>query len=141
MRNRTQISEAQLRNIIHNVIMEEVQAQELEEGWLQDKWNQGKTAVNSFMGNSPTKKNVTKGDGTTMNLKGRFNAGKQNWKLQGQQNNIQNALQQIVDICKRYNIPTNKTIDELSQFGGGMQQRMASMSSQMKNNVQNIYRN
>ena len=93
------------------------------------------------MGNSPTKKNVTKGDGTTMNLKGRFNAGKQNWKLQGQQNNIQNALQQIVDICKRYNIPTNKTIDELSQFGGGMQQRMASMSSQMKNNVQNIYRN
>ena len=137
---RKQISEAQLRNIVHNVIMEEVQAQYLNEQELNEiSWNQVKTGVNSFFGNSPTRKQVEKGQTPTMNLKQRAKAGWQNYKLQGQADDIQNALTKIVDLCKRYNIPTNKTIDELTQIGGGLQQKRALQYKQMKNNVQNIY--
>lgn len=134
--NRRQITESELRNVIRNIISEEIENGNINEAF----WNQMKTGVNSFFGNSPTRKNVEKNDTPTMNLRQRAKAGYNNYRLQGQQDNIKKAISQIVSICQKYNIPTNKTIDELSNFGGGLQQRMATQSSQMKNNVQNIYR-
>lgn len=131
-----QLTEAELRAVVRNMIIEEIQNGELNEKFV----NQFRTGFNSMLGKSPTKKGVTKGEEPTTNLGGRIKAGIKNFKLQGQQDNIGKAIGQIVSICQKYNIPTNKTIDELQQFGGGLQQRMASMSSQMKNNVQNIYR-
>ena len=133
---RQQITEAELRQVVRNMIIEEIENGQLDESF----WNQAKTGVNSFFGKSPTKKGVEKQDTPTMNIMQRAKAGYNNFKIQGQQDNIKKAVGQIVSICQKYNIPTNKTIDELSQFGGGLQQRMASQSSQMKNNVQNIYR-
>lgn len=130
------INETQLRNIIANMVMEEIERSDINEGI----GNQLKTGWNSFWGKSPTKKDVTRNDSPTFNLGQRFKAGYNNAKIQGRQDNIRNAIDKIVSICQKYNIPTNKTIDELSQFGGGLQQRMATQSSQMKNNVQNIYR-
>lgn len=68
--NRRQITESELRNVIRNIISEEIENGNINEAF----WNQMKTGVNSFFGNSPTRKNVEKNDTPTMNLRQRAKA-------------------------------------------------------------------
>ena len=94
------LTESQLRAIIaesiSNVLKEteNIDAEMMEENvedesWLGDKWNQARTAANTF-----TQRN---GD---MGIKDRFSAAKKNWNSQGELNGLktlQDLLTQFLD--------------------------------------------
>ena len=92
------ISESQLKRIIaesiQNVLNEDYDSsmEELEEGWLGDKLNQGKAAMTTLF-----QKN--RGD-DKMSLGDRFSAAKKNWSTQGELNDmssLRNTLMQLID--------------------------------------------
>jgi hypothetical protein len=119
--NKIKLTEKELNQIIKesvNLIIKE--NQELEEGWLGDKWNQTKTAAKTL-----TQKN-------DMNLKDRFNNAKKNWNTQGELNNINNLRQSLINFVEAGQIDTNMTIGQL--IGGKYNNNKFGKMNAMANN-------
>ena len=147
--NRTQISEAQLRDIVHDVIMEEVQAQMLEEGWWSNMKSGLQTAFGNDINNAKNKatgvysgaKQSAKNFGTRVNDK--YNQAKQNVQQgynnmrQGMQNRA-SAYKQGAQLQKR-NDDINKLIsliDELIQNGTIHGKQTTYAANMLKKNLQ-----
>lgn len=150
---RRQISEAQLRNIVHDVIMEEVEAQALEEGW----WSNMKSGMRTaFGGDVNAAKNKATGAYSGVKQAARnfgdkvsdtYNQAKQNVQQgydnmkQGVQNRV-SAYKQGAQLQKNNDSITKliNLIDELTQSGVIHGKQTSYAANTLKNNLQMLMR-
>lgn len=114
MKNTVKLSEEQLRNIVAESVKrtlkeymepqeEQMNEEDMDEGWFQDKWNQAKTAANTF----------TQKSDNNMGLKDRFQKAKANWNTQGELNSLNNLKQMLMQLIDDKEIDPNITIAQL----------------------------
>lgn len=115
---------------LHNLIMEAVEqvmkeSNEIEEGWIGDKWNQVKSAATTAAQNNGG------------NIKDRYTAAKANWKTQGELNNINNLKQMLSDFIDAGQINPNMTIAQLigGKYNGNKFGRMTSMAANRRSQI------
>jgi hypothetical protein len=116
---------------LHNLVMEAVEQvvmeteDELEEGWLGDKWNQAKSAATTF------------GQSGDIGLKNRFKTAKANWKSQGELNNINNLIQSLSEFVDAGELNPNMTIAQLigGKYNGNKFGRMTGMSANRRSQI------
>jgi hypothetical protein len=92
------INEQQLRNVIANMVMEEIEMQQINEGSGRDKWNQLKAGVSTF-----AQRNAGK------TLSDRWQDTKENWSNQGDINNFRNLKKDVVEYMNFINKNGGKT--------------------------------
>lgn len=80
------INETQLRNIIANMVMEEIESQQLDEGYWKDRLNQARSSFKTL-----TQRNSGK------TLSDRLADTKENWINQGDINRFRNLKEDVVD--------------------------------------------
>ena len=121
------LTESKLHQMIAEAIEEVMTEQDVEEGWLGDKWNQAKQAGRTFINN----KNQGFGQ--------RIQNARQNWNNQGQLNNMNNLIAQLSNFVDANNIDPNTTIAQL--IGGKYRQgKFGKMTSKTQNYRQGINR-
>lgn len=116
---------------LHNLIMEAVEQvvmeteDELEEGWLGDKWNQVKSAATTF------------GQSGDVGLKNRFKTAKANWKSQGELNDINNLIQSLSEFVDAGELDPSMTIAQLigGKYNGNKFGRMTGMSANRRSQI------
>lgn len=115
---------------LHNLIMEAVEevmneTDELEEGWLGDKWNQAKSAATTF------------GQSGDMGIKNRFQTAKSNWKTQGELNNINKLKQSLSDFVDAGQLNPNMTIAQLigGKYNNNKFGRMSGMAANRRSQI------
>jgi hypothetical protein len=116
---------------LHNLVMEAVEQvvmeteDELEEGWLGDKWNQAKSAATTF------------GQSGEVGLKDRFKTAQANWKSQGELNNINNLIQSLSAFVDAGKLNPNMTIAQLigGKYNGNKFGRMTGMSANLRSQI------
>lgn len=107
------INEAQLRAIIAEAVENVLNAEdapldenEMEEGWLGDKFNQARSAASSFAGaRVPADSNQS--------IRNRFSAAKKSWQNQGELNGLQNLLNQLSQFVDNGQINPQSTVAQL----------------------------
>ena len=126
------INETQLRNLVANMIMEELEAQQLDEGWFGDKWNQARSGASTFFQRNSGK---TPQD--------RWQNTKQNWSNQGDINRFRNLKKDVVDFMNflqnsggRLRLNYQSTIGELI---GSLETMTGARSSQIGRTGGNAY--
>jgi len=131
--NIVKLNEEQLKNIIAESIKKVVSEgqfneEEMEEGWLGDKWNQMKTAANTF---------TQKTDANGMGMKDRFQKAKANWNTQGELNNINNLRQILSDMLDARQISPNTTVAQLvgGKYNNGKFGTMSGMVANRRNQI------
>lgn len=107
-KNTIKLNEEQLKTIVAESVKRilsegNFNEEDLEEGWFGDKWNQAKTAANTF----------TQKTDSGMGFKDRFNAAKKNWNVQGQLNDISNLQQALIQLLDTKKISPNTTVAQL----------------------------
>lgn len=128
-KNRIRLSESQLNQIIRESVQQALAAsdqEQIEEGWLGDKWNQAKSAYGTA-----TQSN------DRMGLKDRFQAAKKNWQSQGQLNNINALIQQISQFVDSGEINPQMTIGQLigGKYNKGRFGKMTSIANNQRNQI------
>lgn len=86
MKQPIRLTESDLHFLVEDAVREYLRENEMEEGWLGDKWNQTKSAANTMLG---------KGGDYTMGQ--RFQNAMKNWNTQGDLNNLGNNIEVGVD--------------------------------------------
>lgn len=116
---------------LHNLVMEAVEQvimenEELEEGWLGDKWNQTKSAAKTMFRNDPS-----------ASLKDRFQGAKANWKTQGELNDINNLKQELSDFVDAGQLSPDMTIAQLigGKYNGNKFGRMTGMAANRRGQI------
>ena len=99
--NRIRLTESQLHDIIRESVINVLNEDEMEEGWLGDKWNQAKSAAGTAF---------QSGD---MSMKNRWNSAKKNWNTQGDLNGINNLQQQLTQMLDARQITPQTTVAQL----------------------------
>ena len=99
--NRIRLTESQLHDIIRESVINVLNEDEMEEGWLGDKWNQVKSAAGTAF---------QSGD---MSMKNRWNSAKKNWNTQGDLNGINNLQQQLTQKLDARQITPQTTVAQL----------------------------
>ena len=99
--NRIRLTESQLHDIIRESVINVLNEDEMEEGWLGDKWNQVKSAAGTAF---------QSGD---MSMKNRWNSAKKNWNTQGDLNGINNLQQQLTQMLDARQITPQTTVAQL----------------------------
>ena len=99
--NRIRLTESQLHDIIRESVINVLNEDEMEEGWLGDKWNQVKSAAGTAF---------QSGD---MSMKNRWNSAKKNWNTQGDLNGINNLQQQLTQMLDARQITPQATVAQL----------------------------
>ena len=97
MNKQIRLTESELHYIVNEAVNTILQ-EEMEEG----TWNNLKTGVNTFMNNN--------GAG---GLKGRWNAAKQNYKTQGNLDNMSNLVNQLSQLLDARKIDPQTTVAQL----------------------------
>lgn len=92
------INESQLRNIIANMIMEEIESQQLDEGYWKDRLNQARSSFKTL-----TQRNAGK------KLSDRLKDTKENWFNQGDINRFRNLKEDVVEYMNFINKNGGKT--------------------------------
>lgn len=112
---------------LHRIIMESVNAileqdvEEIEEGWLGDKWNQTKTAVNTALQQSGDEKGI----------KDRFSDAKKNWTSQGELNKLNNLSKELSQFVDDGKLDPQMTIAQLigGKYNNGKFGKMSAMAA------------
>lgn len=121
------LTEADLRNLVMEAVEQVVMEteDELEEGWLGDKWNQVKSAATTF------------GQSGDVGLKNRFKTAKANWKSQGELNDINNLIQSLSEFVDAGELDPNMTIAQLigGKYNGNKFGRMTGMSANRRSQI------
>lgn len=135
MKRRITLTESQLRKIVENATRRIVQEyeqnvdgntenqEELEEGWLNDKWNQTKSAFNTM-----TQRNGN----SDMGIKDMFQAAKKNWNTQGELNGLNDLIEKLSKFIDSGNIDPQMTIGQL--IGGKYNNNKFDKMSAIANN-------
>ena len=103
MRQTIRLTEGDLHRIIRECVNDVLTEDEMEEGWLGDKWNQTKSAVKTFASNN-------NGEST---LSDRWTRAKKNWNSQGELNGLQSLRNQLSQYLDAGQIAPETTVAQL----------------------------
>ncbi len=143
MKQQIRLTENQFRAIIEesvkNIIREMQEGEdvesleggeELEEGWLGDKFNQMKTAAGTLMQSSGDKK---------LGIADRFKAAAKNWGTQGELNDLNTLRTMLSDLLDKRKISPNTTVGALvgGKYNNGKFGTMSAMAANRKGQIAN----
>lgn len=102
MKQRVNLTEARLHQILMEVVQSELDENEVEESWVGDKLNQAKSAIGTFLHKDESD-----------DWKTGFKKAKANWKSQGELNDLNNLKNALVDFIDAGQLNPNMTIAQL----------------------------
>lgn len=135
MKQTIRLTEAELHRIIKESVNNALMENEMEEGWLGDKWKQTKSAVKTFANNGS-------GESTSSD---RWARAKKNWNSQGELNGLQSLKDQLSQYLDAGQISPETTVAQLvggkynnNKFGK-LSGQIANRKSQISNRGGNAY--
>ena len=98
----------------------------MEEGWLSNKFKQGKQALKTAFQNSDE-----------MSIRDRWNNAKKNWSNQGELNNLNDLIQSISEFVDNGEIDPQTTIAQLigGKYNHGRFGRMTGKAANRRNQI------
>lgn len=120
------LTESELSNLIKEAVEQIImEGEDLEEGWIGDKWNQVKSAA------------TTLGQGGDAGIKDRFNQAKANWKSQGELNNLNTLKQMLSNFVDAGQLNPQMTIAQLigGKYNNNKFGRITGMAANRKGQI------
>lgn len=111
------LTESELNKIIKESVERVISENEMEEGWLGDKWNQAKAAGNTMF---------QKGD---MGIKDRLKNASKNWTSQGELNGINELETLLRQFIQERTITNDMTVRDVLRRIGSMKGNRTSQIS------------
>lgn len=126
MKTRIRLTESQLNDIIRESVYNVLNEEDMEEGWLSNKFKQGKQALKTAFQ-----------DGDEMSIRDRWNNAKKNWSNQGELNNINDLIQSISEFVDNGEIDPQTTIAQLigGKYNHGRFGRMTGKAANRRNQI------
>ena len=126
MKTRIRLTESQLNDLIRESVYNVLNEEDMEEGWLNNKYKQGKQALKTAFQNSDN-----------MSIRDRWNNAKKNWSNQGELNNINDLIQSISEFVDNGEIDPQTTIAQLigGKYNNGRFGRMTGKAANRRNQI------
>lgn len=126
MKTRIRLTESQLHDIIRESVYNVLNEEDMEEGWLSNKYKQGKQALKTAFQNSDE-----------MSIRDRWNNAKKNWNNQGELNNLNDLIQSISEFVDNGEIDPQTTIAQLigGKYNHGRFGRMTGKAANRRNQI------
>lgn len=126
MKTRIRLTESQLHDIIRESVYNVLNEEDMEEGWLSNKFKQGKQALKTAFQ-----------DGDEMSIRDRWNNAKKNWNNQGELNNLNDLIQSISEFVDNGEIDPQTTIAQLigGKYNHGRFGRMTGKAAKRRNQI------
>lgn len=126
MRTRIRLTESQLNDIIRESVYNVLNEEDMEEGWLSNKFKQGKQALKTAFQ-----------DGDEMSIRDRWNNAKKNWSNQGELNNLNDLIQSISEFVDNGEIDPQTTIAQLigGKYNHGRFGRLTGKAANRRNQI------
>ena len=126
MRTRIRLTESQLNDIIRESVYNVLNEEDMEEGWLSNKFKQGKQALKTAFQ-----------DSDEMSIRDRWNNAKKNWSNQGELNNLNDLIQSISEFVDNGEIDPQTTIAQLigGKYNHGRFGRMTGKAANRRNQI------
>lgn len=126
MKTRIRLTESQLNDLIRESVYNVLNEEDMEEGWLSNKFKQGKQALKTAFQ-----------DGDEMSIRDRWNNAKKNWSNQGELNNLNDLIQSISEFVDNGEIDPQTTIAQLigGKYNHGRFGRMTGKAANRRNQI------
>lgn len=126
MKTRIRLTESQLNDLIRESVYNVLNEEDMEEGWLSNKYKQGKQALKTAFQ-----------DSDNMSIRDRWNNAKKNWSNQGELNNINDLIQSISEFVDNGEIDPQTTIAQLigGKYNHGRFGRMTGKAANRRNQI------
>lgn len=126
MKTRIRLTESQLNDLIRESVYNVLNEEDMEEGWLNNKFKQGKQALKTAFQNSDE-----------MSIRDRWNNAKKNWSNQGELNNLNDLIQSISEFVDNGEINPQTTIAQLigGKYNHGRFGRMTGKAANRRNQI------
>ena len=126
MKTIIRLTESQLNDIIRESVYNVLNEEEMEEGWLSNKFKQGKQALKTAFQ-----------DSDEMSIRDRWNNAKKNWNNQGELNNLNDLIQSISEFVDNGEIDPQTTIAQLigGKYNHGRFGRMTGKAANRRNQI------
>lgn len=126
MKTRIRLTESQLNDLIRESVYNVLNEEDMEEGWLSNKFKQGKQALKTAFQ-----------DGDEMSIMDRWNNAKKNWSNQGELNNLNDLIQSISEFVDNGEIDPQTTIAQLigGKYNHGRFGRMTGKAANRRNQI------
>lgn len=126
MKTRIRLTESQLNDLIRESVYNVLNEEDMEEGWLSNKFKQGKQALKTAFQ-----------DGDEMSIRDRWNNAKKNWSNQGELNNLNDLIQSISEFVDNGEIDPQTTIAQLigGKYNHGRFGRITGKAANRRNQI------
>ena len=126
MKTRIRLTEGQLNDLIRESVYNVLNEEDMEEGWLSNKFKQGKQALKTAFQ-----------DSDEMSIRDRWNNAKKNWSNQGELNNLNDLIQSISEFVDNGEIDPQTTIAQLigGKYNHGRFGRMTGKAANRRNQI------
>ena len=126
MKTRIRLTESQLNDLIRESVYNVLNEEDMEEGWLSNKFKQGKQALKTAFQ-----------DSDEMSIRDRWNNEKKNWNNQGELNNLNDLIQSISEFVDNGEIDPQTTIAQLigGKYNHGRFGRMTGKAANRRNQI------
>lgn len=126
MKTRIRLTESQLNDLIRESVYNVLNEEDMEEGWLSNKFKQGKQALKTAFQ-----------DSDEMSIRDRWNNAKKNWSNQGELNNLNDLIQSISEFVDNGEIDPQTTIAQLigGKYNHGRFGRMTGKAANRRNQI------
>lgn len=126
MKTRIRLTESQLNDLIRESVYNVLNEEDMEEGWLNNKFKQGKQALKTAFQNSDE-----------MSIRDRWNNARRNWSNQGELNNLNDLIQSISEFVDNGEIDPQTTIAQLigGKYNHGRFGRMTGKAANRRNQI------
>ena len=126
MKTRIRLTESQLNDLIRESVYNVLNEEDMEEGWLSNKFKQGKQALKTAFQ-----------DSDEMSIRDRWNNAKKNWSNQGELNNLNDLIQSISEFVDNGEIDPQTTIAQLigGKYNHGRFGKMTGRAANRRNQI------
>lgn len=126
MKTRIRLTESQLNDIIRESVYNVLNEEDMEEGWLSNKFKQGKQALKTAFQ-----------DNDDMSISDRFRNARRNWANQGDLNKINDLIQQVSEFVDNGEIDPQITVAQLigGKYNHGRFGRMTGRVANKRNQI------
>lgn len=126
MKTRIRLTESQLNDLIRESVYNVLNEEDMEEGWLSNKYKQGKQALKTAFQ-----------DSDEMTIRDRWNNAKKNWSNQGELNNLNDLIQSISEFVDNGEIDPQTTIAQLigGKYNHGRFGRLTGKAANRRNQI------
>ena len=126
MKTRIRLTESQLNDLIRESVYNVLNEEGMEEGWLNNKYKQGKQALKTAFQNSDN-----------MSISDRFRNARRNWANQGDLNKINDLIQQVSEFVDNGEIDPQITVAQLigGKYNNGRFGKMTGRAANRRNQI------